>query len=70
MMIDINMLNRREKAIIKRIAQGKTNAKIASEFNLTISQINYIVVKLKLTTHSKNRSELVSWAYENELINS
>jgi DNA-binding NarL/FixJ family response regulator len=54
----------REKSILVHIINGKTNKDIAKNIKIGIRNVEKYVTRLLDKTHSKNRTELVKFAYK------
>jgi DNA-binding NarL/FixJ family response regulator len=60
----IDPLTEREEEILAEVARGKTNAEIADELFISQSTVKTHVARLMTKLQSRNRVEIVIWAYE------
>lgn len=54
--------------ILKRMSQGYSDAEMAEEFNCSHSTIRRIIENLMRETFTINRTHLISWAYERNIL--
>ena len=62
------MLTMREREILKRIAEGATNAEIAAELSLSVRTVESHRASLKKKLKLRNTSELIAYAIDNGLV--
>jgi DNA-binding NarL/FixJ family response regulator len=64
----IEPLTTREEEILRTVAQGRTNAEIATDLHISLSTVKTHLTSLMTKLHARNRVELVMWAYETHRI--
>ncbi len=58
-------LTKREKEVIKQLADGKTNAQIADNLCISIHTVKTILENIYLKTGFHNRVQIAIWAFKN-----
>jgi DNA-binding NarL/FixJ family response regulator len=61
-------LTMREIEVIKLVAQGHTNERIAEELNVSLSTVGHHVSNILRKTDTANRTEAASYAYRQNLL--
>lgn len=60
----IEPLTTREEEVLLTVANGRTNAEIASELNISLSTVKTHLASLMNKLGARNRVEIAMWAYE------
>ncbi len=60
----VDPLTDREEEVLMKVARGKTNAEIAEDLFISNSTVKTHIARLMAKLESRNRVELVIWAYE------
>lgn len=60
----IEPLTTREEEVLVTVANGRTNAEIASELNISLSTVKTHLASLMNKLGARNRVEIAMWAYE------
>lgn len=55
-------LTDRERQVLEKVAQGRSNAEIAAELNITLSTVKTHLASLMGKLAARNRVELAIWA--------
>ena len=61
-------LTDREEEVLRTVAQGLTNAEIATQLHISLSTVKAHLSSLMSKLHARNRVELAMWAYETDRI--
>jgi len=60
----IDALTEREEEVLRTVARGRTNAEIAEELHISLSNFKFHLASLTTKLGTRNRVELAIWAYE------
>ncbi len=65
----IDPLTDREEEVLRTLAEGRTNAEIATDLHISLSTVKTHVASLMSKLGARNRVEVAMWAYESGRMN-
>ncbi|MEX2535822.1 MAG: response regulator transcription factor [Trueperaceae bacterium] len=64
----VDALTEREEEVLLAVARGRTNAEIATDFDISLSTVKSHVASLMSKLGARNRVEIAIWAYESKRV--
>ncbi|MET8853465.1 response regulator transcription factor [Amycolatopsis sp. NPDC004625] len=61
-------LSEREIEVVRALAQGRTNQEIAAELFISLSTVKSHLTGIQHKLGLRNRVEIVTWAWENQVV--